>query len=135
MANYKGKCIAVVAIVHKYHTSYFHSIFPSSTEHSQLTYVLKYWLLILLLDVTNFKGEMYADPDRALYHALGMTIENLKQTPSGEKKRSYLTQPTWEAAVGSIWVSFLLLHIFVFSPFPAVANAKNGRLIKLLVYE
>ncbi|EIM83212.1 uncharacterized protein STEHIDRAFT_101316 [Stereum hirsutum FP-91666 SS1] len=54
-------------------------------------------------DVTNFKGEMYADPDRALYHALGMTIENLKQTPSREKKRSYLTQSTWETTVGSIW--------------------------------
>lgn len=85
---------------------------------------------------------MYADPDRALYHALGMTIENLKQTPSREKKRSYLTQSTWETTVGSIWVSliFLLFFLYIFlsvntPSFPARVNSKNSKLIISLVYD
>ncbi|EIM83214.1 uncharacterized protein STEHIDRAFT_133179 [Stereum hirsutum FP-91666 SS1] len=38
---------------------------------------------------TAFKGSMYADPDRKLYHSLSM-MDSLKATPAGEKKKSYL---------------------------------------------
>lgn len=69
---------------------------------------------LLLLDAAEFKGEMYADPDRKLYRALGMTIETLKQTPAGEEKRSYLKQSTLTNAVSSIWVS-LILSLFTFA--------------------
>ncbi|KAI0275467.1 AhpC/TSA antioxidant enzyme-domain-containing protein [Gloeopeniophorella convolvens] len=38
---------------------------------------------------TEFKGDIYANPDRKLYDTLGM-ISNLKSTPGGEEKRSYI---------------------------------------------
>ncbi|KAH6910932.1 AhpC/TSA antioxidant enzyme-domain-containing protein [Coprinopsis sp. MPI-PUGE-AT-0042] len=40
--------------------------------------------------ITGFKGPIYADPSRALYHTLGMTYVNLETTPAGEAKPSYL---------------------------------------------
>ncbi|KAL5536151.1 CCT3 [Sanghuangporus sanghuang] len=39
---------------------------------------------------TGFTGNIYADPSRELYRKLGMTTENLKATPTGQKKRSYV---------------------------------------------
>lgn len=57
---------------------------------------------------------MYADPSRALYHALGMNIENLKMAPAGEQKRSYLQQSVLVNAVGSALVSLLQsIHLFI----------------------
>ncbi|CAA7269852.1 unnamed protein product [Cyclocybe aegerita] len=41
-------------------------------------------------ETTKFTGAIYADPSRELYHALGMTIENLQRTPAGEERPSYL---------------------------------------------
>ncbi|KAK7062871.1 hypothetical protein VNI00_000368 [Paramarasmius palmivorus] len=40
---------------------------------------------------TGFKGRMYAEPSRELYHALGMNIETLALTPAGQEKRSYVS--------------------------------------------
>ncbi|TFY55937.1 hypothetical protein EVG20_g9131 [Dentipellis fragilis] len=54
-------------------------------------------------DTTGFKGEIFADPDRTLYRALGMTTETLKGTPSGEKRRSYLKEGILKNALTSIW--------------------------------
>ncbi|KAI0321204.1 AhpC/TSA antioxidant enzyme-domain-containing protein [Amylostereum chailletii] len=40
-------------------------------------------------DEMGFTGEIYANPDRSLYRALGM-VESLARAPAGEEKRSYL---------------------------------------------
>lgn len=55
-------------------------------------------------ETTGFKGLIFADPTRALYHALGMDIERLAVTPAGEQKRSYLTTGRLTNAVSSFWV-------------------------------
>ncbi|KAI0049926.1 hypothetical protein FA95DRAFT_1514890 [Auriscalpium vulgare] len=52
---------------------------------------------------TGFEGEIFANPDRKLYHALGMTVENLDGTPSGTEKRSYLKQGIFKVTMSSIW--------------------------------
>ncbi|KAG6810528.1 hypothetical protein H0H92_011446 [Tricholoma furcatifolium] len=54
-------------------------------------------------ETTGFTGPIYADPSRALYHALGMTITNLETTPSGEQRKSYLTKGVLSNAMSSIW--------------------------------
>lgn len=53
---------------------------------------------------TGFQGPIYADPSRGVYHALGMTRENLKTTPSGEPKPSYLAgHSRIGSVVHSVW--------------------------------
>ncbi|KAI0066751.1 hypothetical protein BV25DRAFT_1868301 [Artomyces pyxidatus] len=52
---------------------------------------------------TEFEGEIFANPDRKLYRALGMTIENLDGTPAGTQKRSYLKDGLFKVTVKSIW--------------------------------
>ncbi|GLB43806.1 putative ahpC/TSA antioxidant enzyme [Lyophyllum shimeji] len=52
---------------------------------------------------TRFHGPIYADPSRALYHTLGMTVENLSGTPAGQERRSYLTKNPIVNAMQSIW--------------------------------
>ncbi|KAG5636393.1 hypothetical protein H0H81_008227 [Sphagnurus paluster] len=52
-------------------------------------------------ETTKFTGQIYANPSRALYHALGMNIENFKLTPSGEERRSYV-KGTFTAVIQSI---------------------------------
>ncbi|KAJ2914926.1 hypothetical protein MD484_g5483, partial [Candolleomyces efflorescens] len=55
-------------------------------------------------DMTGFKGAIYADPTRDLYHELGMTLETLSTTPSGQPKPSYLDGVSAIANVfTSIW--------------------------------
>jgi hypothetical protein len=39
---------------------------------------------------SSFSGAVYTDPSRELFKALGMTLESLKQTPKGEKPKSYV---------------------------------------------
>ncbi|KAL5519655.1 hypothetical protein ACEPAH_1338 [Sanghuangporus vaninii] len=51
---------------------------------------------------TGFTGNIYADPSRELYRKLGMTTENLKTTPTGQKKRSYVPE-TVSSVLKSIW--------------------------------
>ena len=58
-------------------------------------------------DTTDFKGPMYADPSRQLYHTLGL-IENLDRTPAGQEKRSYLGKGFLGNMLSSIWVGVLL---------------------------
>ncbi|KZT73400.1 hypothetical protein DAEQUDRAFT_703823 [Daedalea quercina L-15889] len=53
-------------------------------------------------ETTGFKGEMYADPSRALYKIFGLA-ENLDGTPTGEERRSYLTKGVLSNAVQSTW--------------------------------
>ncbi|THH14665.1 hypothetical protein EW146_g5692 [Bondarzewia mesenterica] len=53
-------------------------------------------------ETTGFQGEIYADPTRRLYHALGMTLESLKQTPAGQEKRSYLQDGLFQNVINSI---------------------------------
>ncbi|KAI0726835.1 AhpC/TSA antioxidant enzyme-domain-containing protein [Fomitopsis betulina] len=40
-------------------------------------------------ETTGFIGDVYANPSRSLYKALGL-VENLQKTPAGQNKRSYL---------------------------------------------
>ncbi|KAM6492679.1 AhpC/TSA antioxidant enzyme domain containing protein [Amanita muscaria] len=54
-------------------------------------------------DTAKFSGQIYADPSRKLYHSLGMTIETLATTPSGQQKRSYLTSSFFSNVIQSIW--------------------------------
>ena len=57
---------------------------------------------------TEFKGEIYANPDRKLYDSLGM-ISNLQTTPKGEEKRSYLKRGFLNNTLWSIWVRRLMI--------------------------
>ncbi|KAJ7169122.1 AhpC/TSA antioxidant enzyme-domain-containing protein [Mycena crocata] len=52
-------------------------------------------------EITGFRGPIYADPSRALYHALGMDIAKLVTTPAGEQKPSYVTMGFFE----NLWKS------------------------------
>ncbi|KAH9830416.1 AhpC/TSA antioxidant enzyme-domain-containing protein [Rhodofomes roseus] len=53
-------------------------------------------------ETTGYKGEMYADPSRALYKALGL-VESLEVTPAGQQRKSYLTKSILSNALQSIW--------------------------------
>ncbi|EPS97807.1 hypothetical protein FOMPIDRAFT_1127810 [Fomitopsis schrenkii] len=53
-------------------------------------------------ETTGFKGEVYADPSRSLYKALGL-VENVQTTPAGKNKRSYLTKGLLSNTLQSIW--------------------------------
>lgn len=55
------------------------------------------------LEKTGFKGAIYADPTRKVYHALGMDIEKLATTPAGEKKRSYIRSSILSVTLSSTW--------------------------------
>jgi len=54
---------------------------------------------------TGFAGNIYANPDRALYNVLGM-FQNLKATPSGQPKPSYITQSLFKTTFSSIKFAF-----------------------------
>ncbi|KAF9235052.1 AhpC/TSA antioxidant enzyme-domain-containing protein [Melanogaster broomeanus] len=53
--------------------------------------------------ITTCPFPIYADPSRALYHALGMTIETLAATPANEPRKSYLQTGNLVNALQSIW--------------------------------
>ena len=59
----------------------------------------------LATEMTGFKGDIFADPSRELYHKLGMTTENLKFTPAGQEKKSYVPSSFWLNVVKSNWVN------------------------------
>ncbi|KAF8639368.1 hypothetical protein AX17_001557 [Amanita inopinata Kibby_2008] len=54
-------------------------------------------------ETTGFSGPIFADSSRKLLHALGMTIENLAVTPTGQERRSYLTMSKFANVISSIW--------------------------------
>ncbi|KAH7909063.1 AhpC/TSA antioxidant enzyme-domain-containing protein, partial [Hygrophoropsis aurantiaca] len=54
-------------------------------------------------EVTSFPYGINADPTRKLYHALGLTIENLAGTPAGQERRSYLRKGDVANALASTW--------------------------------
>ncbi|KAG6887469.1 hypothetical protein C0995_014998 [Termitomyces sp. Mi166 len=54
-------------------------------------------------EMTTFSGPIYADPSRSLYRTLGMKIEKLEGTPSGLKRKSYVTVSPLKNALQSIW--------------------------------
>jgi len=56
---------------------------------------------------TGFKGAIYADPTRSVYHALGMNMERLATTPANEKKRSYIRENAFSNILSSIWVPII----------------------------
>lgn len=68
------------------------------------TFSTPLWPVDTKADITKFSGEIYADPSRTLYHALGMTIENLEGTPIGQQRKSYLTVGVFTNILQSIWV-------------------------------
>ena len=66
----------------------------------------------------NFKGQLFADPTRTLYHALGMDIENLQRTPKGQARPSYISVGPIRDLVQSLWVNLSCLlswHLTLFS--------------------
>ena len=58
-----------------------------------------------LQETAKFKGQLFADPTRKLYHALGMDIENLDRTPKGQPRPSYLLLGSISSTIQSIWVN------------------------------
>ncbi|KAG6879123.1 hypothetical protein C0992_005010 [Termitomyces sp. T32_za158] len=60
--------------------------------------------IVVFINTTNFSGPIFADPDRSLYRALGMNIEKLAGTPSGQQRKSYITMSPLKNALQSIWV-------------------------------
>ncbi|KAF8887117.1 AhpC/TSA antioxidant enzyme-domain-containing protein [Infundibulicybe gibba] len=54
-------------------------------------------------EFTDFRGEIYADPSRKLYRALGTDIETTATTPAGQQRRSYRTTSVFVNATQSIW--------------------------------
>lgn len=65
-------------------------------------------------ETTGFQGSIYADPSRKLYNVLGMDIENLKVTPAGEQKRSYIKTSGLVNAITSIWVRISSYQLFCY---------------------
>ncbi|KAJ8521997.1 hypothetical protein ONZ45_g1349 [Pleurotus djamor] len=57
-------------------------------------------------EITGFQGDVYANPTRDVYRALGMTIETLQATPSGATKRSYITEGRFSNIYTSISRAF-----------------------------
>jgi len=55
------------------------------------------------LEITDFQGQIFTDPTRKLYHALGMTMESLELTPAGEEKKSYVRTGFLSNVMQSIW--------------------------------
>lgn len=70
-----------------------------------------------ILQGPSFTGLIYADPDRALYRTVEMK-ENLKGTPTGEKKRGYLQEGVVQNVVGVLRVGRM--------PAPGVAILDSG---------
>ena len=54
-------------------------------------------------ETTDFKGDVYADPSRTLYHTLGL-VNSFDRTPAGQEKRSYLSKSFVGNLVRSLWV-------------------------------
>ncbi|KAJ7583358.1 AhpC/TSA antioxidant enzyme-domain-containing protein [Mycena floridula] len=55
-------------------------------------------------ETTGFPAsQIYTDPTRTLFKALGMNVERLQGTPAGEKKRSYIKSSALSNAPLSIW--------------------------------
>ncbi|EAU92121.2 hypothetical protein CC1G_11406 [Coprinopsis cinerea okayama7 len=55
-------------------------------------------------ETTGFTGPIYADPNRDLYFALGMTLQNLEMTPKGQPRPSYLANvPVVQNVLQSTW--------------------------------
>lgn len=63
-----------------------------------------------LTETTGFKGDVYANPSRSLYKALGL-VENLQKTPAGQNKRSYLKKGLLSNIFQSIMVSIRSCNI------------------------
>ncbi|THU82749.1 hypothetical protein K435DRAFT_784502 [Dendrothele bispora CBS 962.96] len=52
---------------------------------------------------TGFKGKIYAEPTRTIYHELRMNSGGLDGTPAGEERRTYLKRGKLSNALWSIW--------------------------------
>jgi hypothetical protein len=61
-------------------------------------------------ETAKFKGQFFADPTRKLYHALGMDIENIKRTPKGQPKPSYISLGLIGGILQSVWVNIPCLE-------------------------
>lgn len=64
------------------------------------------------IEITGFgNGQIFANPDRKLYKALGLTIETTEGTPAGEQKKSYNQQSRFRNALSSVWVRAELIRV------------------------
>ncbi|KAI0789383.1 hypothetical protein C8Q75DRAFT_158108 [Abortiporus biennis] len=55
-------------------------------------------------ETTKFKGPIYTDPSRSLYRLLKLVDSNLKTTPAGQERKSYLYNlPFIRVLFGSLW--------------------------------
>lgn len=75
-------------------------------------------LLMPVTEKTNFQGDIFTDPTRNLFHALGMNIENLDRTPSSGKRRSYIKK----SFLGGTWSSIWVRHGHFYSIFSILQN-------------
>jgi hypothetical protein len=87
---------------------------------------------------TNFHGEVYADPSRKLYHALGMTTETLAVAPAGTPRKSYLHTSRLANALRSIWVRlvqnfFCPLLILFLGKFMHVSRGAHYKTLRSLI--
>ena len=56
------------------------------------------------LEITSFKGSIYADPDRNLFRLFDLA-QSFDRTPAGDPKKSYLAGQTFLGNMfSSIWV-------------------------------
>lgn len=62
--------------------------------------------LVFVVENTGFNVDnIYANPSRSVYYALGMDIGNLLSTPAGVEKRSYVPKSDMQNAASSVFVS------------------------------
>ncbi|KAJ3851518.1 AhpC/TSA antioxidant enzyme-domain-containing protein [Lentinula lateritia] len=55
-------------------------------------------------DITGFpSSKIFADPSLSVFHGLGMDMQTLARTPTGDKRASYLTEGIIKGSLWSIW--------------------------------
>ncbi|KAF7321810.1 hypothetical protein MKEN_00702800 [Mycena kentingensis (nom. inval.)] len=65
-------------------------------------------------EMTGYKGPIYADPSRKLYSLLGL-VQNLKMTPEGKTRPSYLKMSRFQNLIFSIRTGYMSYPFLTFS--------------------
>ncbi|KAF5313254.1 hypothetical protein D9619_002365 [Psilocybe cf. subviscida] len=91
-----GTCQGQAHFIHPYqnYAKHLAAVSTETLEAAGVQIVLigcgEYTLIKNYAEETGFRGEIYANPTRSVYHALGMNLETLRMTPSTDEKRSYI---------------------------------------------
>jgi hypothetical protein len=78
--------------------------------------ILRKALPIVLLDITGFKGRIFADPSRQIYHGLGMNKESLALPAPDHVKKSYADNLV-AVTLKSIWARHFLVVLITKAEF------------------